>query len=588
MCTVTYIPAENNIYLTSNRDEHFTRGSALAPKKYNENNYGIIYPKDSHAGGTWVALKSGGDAAVLLNGAFAKHNRLVSYRKSRGLIFIEIVSADQPVVYFNEIDLTEIEPFTIVTFFDRQLYEFKWDGNQKYILRPDASIPHIWSSVTLYDETAVSRRKNWFTKWQHSAKKINTETIFDFHRFGGVPDPENGLIINRNGKLRTVSITSIKLSGSGSSMTYLDLTNGQKFCETLPVRSKSTSFLQRKKLLIKILNREYWPHNVIYTPIYFYWLLLSIKARSFFFFSASNPKIKNGGFLMESKKEIYDDMPAKFYPKTIFCKTEMSVNVLKKIITQNNIGFPFIAKPDIGLRGLKVELLKNEDDLISYTKKNQVDFLIQEFVNYENEVGIFYYRIPGEKKGNISGIVGKEFVIIIGDGESTIEELLWKEDRYLLQLNAIKTALGKSIHVILPEGERRVLMPIGNHSRGSKFTDLTPLVNDKLIRTIDSICKEIPEFYYGRLDIKFNDWEELYEGKNFSVIEVNGAGSEPTHIYDPRHSLFFVWKEIIHHWRLLFRISKMNAQQRKLRYMTTREGLKMFRDNAKYLKLISR
>src|ERR1700722_14179708 len=196
MCTVTFIPAENNIYLTSNRDEHFTRGLALAPKKYNENNYGIIYPKDSHAGGSWVALKSGGDAAVLLNGAFAKHERLKCYPKSRGLIFIEIIRAGRPDIYFSEIDLTEIEPFTIIIFFDRQLYEFKWDGNQKYVLRPNASVPHIWSSATLYDETAISRRKNWFTDWQHSTKKINTGAIFDFHCFGGVPDPENGLIIN--------------------------------------------------------------------------------------------------------------------------------------------------------------------------------------------------------------------------------------------------------------------------------------------------------------------------------------------------------------------------------------------------------
>ncbi len=589
MCTVTFIPAENDIYLTSNRDEHFTRGLALAPKKYTEKNYKIIYPKDSDAGGSWVALKSSGDAAVLLNGAFEKHDRLKTYRKSRGIIFMEIIKAVRPDIYFEEIDLTEIEPFTIVIFFNRHLYEFRWDGNQKYILHPDASVPHIWSSVTLYDKTATAKRKDWFTNWKLSTKKINTETIFDFHRFGGITDPENGLIINRNGKLRTVSITLIKLSESDASMTYLDLTNEQKFCEALPVnsKSKSSSLLLRKKLWIKIFNREYWPHNAIYVPIYLYWLWFSMKARSFFFFSASNPKIKNGGFLMESKKEIYDTMPDAFYPKTIFCEAEIPVNDLKKLITKNKINFPLIVKPDIGLRGLKVELLNNEDDLICYTKKNNVNFLIQKFVNYDNEIGIFYYRIPGEKKGNISGIVGKKFVTVVGDGQSTIEELLWKEDRYLLQLDALKVTLGKSIYTILSAGERRVIIPIGNHSRGSKFIDLTFMVNQKLIDTIDSLCKEIPEFYYGRLDIKFNSWEELCDGKRFSIIEVNGAGSEPTHIYDPKHSLFFVWKEIIHHWHLLFKISKMNAQQKKIKYMTTSEGLKMFRDNSKYLKLIS-
>ncbi|HEX4374165.1 MAG TPA: hypothetical protein VHZ50_12765, partial [Puia sp.] len=100
-------------------------------------------------------------------------------------------------------------------------------------------------------------------------------------------------------------------------------------------------------------------------------------------------------------------------------------------------------------------------------------------------------------------------------------------------------------------------------------------------------CKSVPEFYYGRLDIKYNSWEELCEGKNFSVIELNGAGSEPTHIYDPKHSLFFVWKEVVRHWHLLFKISKMNAEQKKIKFMSTSEGLQMFRENSKYLKLIS-
>jgi hypothetical protein len=234
-----------------------------------------------------------------------------------------------------------------------------------------------------------------------------------------------------------------------------------------------------------------------------------------------------------------------------------------------------------------VELLHNEDDLIAHVAKNKVDFLLQQFVNYKNEVGIFYYRFPGEQKGNISGVVGKEFITVVGDGRSTIEELLWSKNRYLLQLPALKTTYGKALQSVLPVDVHEVLAPYGNHSRGAKFTDLTFTINDKLVDAIDAICKRVPEFYYGRLDIKYNSWEELCDGKNFSVIELNGAGSEPTHIYDPKHSLFFVWKEVIRHWHLLFKISKLNAEQKKIKFMSTSEGLQMFRDNSKYLKLIS-
>jgi len=106
--------------------------------------------------------------------------------------------------------------------------------------------------------------------------------------------------------------------------------------------------------------------------------------------------------------------------------------------------------------------------------------------------------------------------------------------------------------------------------------------------SIDAVCRQIAGFYYGRLDIKFTSWEDLSQGKNFSIIELNGAGSEPTHIYDPAHSLFFAWKEIIRHWRLLYKISLLNAKNKKILLMTTAEGMKMLRDHARYLKLMER
>jgi hypothetical protein len=593
MCTVTFIPAKENIYLTSNRDEHFTRSPAIFPEKYANDASEIIYPKDKDAGGSWVAMKSSGDAAALLNGAFTKHVRTASYRKSRGLVFVEIIRSSHPDIYFDQMELDGIEPFTMVTFFNRRLYEFRWDGNEKYTLQLDPSIAHIWSSVTLYNETARNKRRNWFKDWQRSAKNIDTQSILNFHRSAGSDDAENGLIIDRDGKICTVSITSIKLSQSNASMTYVDLESEKKFNETLPLDSKrrwsvsKNAIFNTRKLFIKIFNREYWPHNLVYAPLYLYWFWLSIKARSFFFFNTSNPLIKNGGFLMGSKKEIYDLMPDELYAKTIFCEADLNISDLKFLMKENNFNFPLITKPDIGWQGLKVELLHNEDDLIIHAAKNKVDFLLQEFVNYKNEVGIFYYRFPGEQKGNISGIVGKEFITVVGDGRSTIEELLWRKNRYFLQLPALKTTYGKSLHSVLPVDVHEVLAPYGNHSRGAKFTDLSFVINDKLLDTIDTICKRVPEFYYGRLDIKYNSWEELCDSKNFSVIELNGAGSEPTHIYDPKHSLFFVWKEIIRHWRLLFTISKMNAEQKKIKFMSTSEGLQMFRDNSEYLKLIS-
>jgi len=129
-------------------------------------------------------------------------------------------------------------------------------------------------------------------------------------------------------------------------------------------------------------------------------------------------------------------------------------------------------------------------------------------------------------------------------------------------------------------------VPYGNHSRGAKFIDLQHRITPALEASIDNICRQIKGFYFGRLDIRFNSWEELEQGRAFSVIEVNGAGSEPTHIYDPAHSIWFAWKEIYRHWKILYQISMQNIQNQQAKLMTMEEGKKMRAAHAMHSKLL--
>jgi hypothetical protein len=234
-----------------------------------------------------------------------------------------------------------------------------------------------------------------------------------------------------------------------------------------------------------------------------------------------------------------------------------------------------------------VKKIETENDVIEYSNNSKVDFLIQEYVPYENEVGIFYYRYPNEIRGHISGIVKKEFLSVKGDGISTVEQLLLKNKRAVLQLSTLREKEKDKMNVVLKKEEEMIIVPYGNHVRGAKFLDESDLVDEELINTIDEICKRVKGFYFGRLDIRYNTWEELKQGKNFSIIELNGSGSEPTHIYDPKHSVFWAWKEILKHWKILYRVSKLNHQLQNTPYMTTRMGLDMFRQNSEYVKLLN-
>jgi len=225
MCTVTFIPARDSFFITSNRDERNIRRNAIPPSPHNHNGWNLIYPKDAEAGGTWIAVKENGNAAVLLNGAFIYHKSEPPYRKSRGQLFLEVLSADRPVWTFSKIDLLGIEPFTLIVFESNSLYEFRWDGIEKYCKQLSNSRPHIWSSATLYDGLASKKREQWFARFLNGNPNPTQQDIINFHRFGGDGDRRNDLLMERDGIYSTVSITSILLNNNRGVMRYLDLKN---------------------------------------------------------------------------------------------------------------------------------------------------------------------------------------------------------------------------------------------------------------------------------------------------------------------------------------------------------------------------
>lgn len=227
MCTVTYIPHKDKIFITSNRDEKHSRADAIAPMAYSFSTGRIFFPRDAHANGTWIALHENGQAMVLLNGGFKKHEPVYPYRKSRGLVFLEVMDSEWMLDKYKTISLENIEPFTLIMYREGELYECRWDGEEKHITPKDNTVSHIWSSVTLYDEETIARRKKWFDEFMQANAVPNQETIFDFHHFGGEGDEANDIRMNRDGFLYTVSITGMELTAEKAYLKYIDLKNEQ-------------------------------------------------------------------------------------------------------------------------------------------------------------------------------------------------------------------------------------------------------------------------------------------------------------------------------------------------------------------------
>jgi uncharacterized protein with NRDE domain len=223
MCTVTFIPVNKSVFITHSRDEYNSRSKALPPERSVMYGTAMIFPKDGKAGGSWAGLNEFGHAAVLLNGAFKKHIPSPPYRKSRGLIFLELLSSPDLHLRFQSMNLHKIEPFTVIYWNGAVLYELRWDAERKYNVQLDAATPHMWSSATLYDDDIMHRRTSWLNEWRKKHPAPGIKDIMQFHLTGGEGDQSNDLRMNRNGEMSTLSITAMKLSRQSGMMKYLDL-----------------------------------------------------------------------------------------------------------------------------------------------------------------------------------------------------------------------------------------------------------------------------------------------------------------------------------------------------------------------------
>ncbi|MCP4460732.1 MAG: ATP-grasp domain-containing protein [Cytophagales bacterium] len=282
----------------------------------------------------------------------------------------------------------------------------------------------------------------------------------------------------------------------------------------------------------------------------------------------------------EKKSEIFNLIPQEYYPKTILLDDYSPKELIE---TEMEIGFPLIAKPDIGERGNGVEVIGSEEELKNYGAKMQVPFIIQEFIDYPIELGVFYVRKPSEKVGRITSIVQKKFLTVTGDGQSTFKDLLKSEKRAMLQVDFDHERLAHLLEIVPSNGEEVVVEQIGNHCRGTMFLDVTHEADERLNRAFDKLAKQIDGFYYGRFDLKCKSFEDLKELNNFSIVELNGCGAEPAHIYQPGFSLLKAYKVVFNHFKLMAEVSRENRKL-GITYVSTRAGVKKLLDIRAYNK----
>ncbi|MCU0336870.1 MAG: hypothetical protein MUF12_03330 [Sediminibacterium sp.] len=304
------------------------------------------------------------------------------------------------------------------------------------------------------------------------------------------------------------------------------------------------------------------------------WLWYALRERSLFYFSASNPSILTGGMMGESKFEVLSLVPDTVKPKTILIKLPATREQVLQAIETNGLSFPVIFKPDMGERGWMVRKIKSIADIEQYLSEIKIDFIVQEFVNLPLEYGVFYVRFPSQPNGFVNSITGKEFLSVTGDGSKTLQQLILEKDRAKIQWETLKGVYAAQLQDVIPQGKKIELVSIGNHCLGTTFINCNHLITEKLSASFDTISKQIAGFYFGRFDLRCASEADLEAG-NIKIMELNGCGAEPAHIYHPGSSLLKGIGTIITHWKNLYRVSKEN-HKRGVPYLSFAEGKRIY------------
>lgn len=316
---------------------------------------------------------------------------------------------------------------------------------------------------------------------------------------------------------------------------------------------------------------EFWPSWLMYLPVAIQWLVLSLRYRSLSLPLIANPAVPLSGMVGVPKSAVFDAagfearkwiLPWVSYDvKSV--AVEQQIGVVSDILSAAKLGFPVVGKPEYGCRGAGVKLLKNEDELRSYIAAFPAGGSIQfqQLSEWDAEAGIFYVREPGSRAGKITSLALKYTPYVVGDGKHSLAELVAADPRAGELQHLYRERHQDNWDGVLAQGQPFRLIFAASHSRGAVFRDANELISPELCKALDNIFNDIPDFFYGRLDVKFQDTASLCTGTNFQIIEINGASSESINIWDRNASFITAVRTLMQQYHTLFKLGHENRKR---------------------------
>ena len=296
-------------------------------------------------------------------------------------------------------------------------------------------------------------------------------------------------------------------------------------------------------------------------PMVAQWLWLSLRHGSLTLPSCANPGLTAGGLVGEGKMEylaIMGDVARSATAQTtsVLIEGPDSVKEVHLAMLRLGLSYPVVVKPDLGWCGFGVRRVDGPQALERYVAAYPAGerLVLQEWLDTEGEAGLFYMRQPGEPSGELIGVLLRHFPRVVGDGVHTVAELM-AADRRASRLGrdgASETCCDAGR--VPARGEVVRIASVSSTRVGGGYEDGGAHITHELAQAVDAIARDMTEFHAGRFDVKYGTLADLRAGR-FRIIEVNGAGSEAVHAWDPRFSLRQAYGIVFAKQRRLFNIA---------------------------------
>lgn len=313
---------------------------------------------------------------------------------------------------------------------------------------------------------------------------------------------------------------------------------------------------------------ERLPKWLICIPLVLQWSWLALRYRSLSLPTAANPRITAGGLVGEGKMEYFAGMGP--VARAATARHVGVVNARRRadadlaaMLAGAGLSFPLVAKPDLGLCGYGVRKLDSMAALRDYAEHypDGETIVLQEYLAEAGEAGIFYARDPVSGEGRLIGLALRHYPRVVGDGVSTLEQLIGNDGRAARVLGSPFHVCGLDLRAVPAAGREVRLSTIGSTRVGGLYRDGAALISHELTAAIDAIARDMPEFHFGRFDVRFDSARELSAGLGFTIMEVNGAGAEAIQAWDPDVGLVAGFRMIFAKQRLLFAIGAANRRR---------------------------